>query len=66
METWYRTGLRLSVWLGILSFVIAVVLVLAQPNAKFLFLLPRGWANGAQTFFLAAIALHCLLRAKAT
>lgn len=60
----YRGAVQVSVWLGIIAFLVGIVLVLTQPNAKFLFLLPRGWLNGAQTFFLAGIALYCLIRAR--
>lgn len=64
MEALYRRLLPVLVWLGILAFVVGIVLLLVHPDTKFLFLVPRGWVRGAQTFFLAAIALYCLIQAK--
>ncbi len=58
MESVYRKLISVALWLGIASFVLALVmLVLSQ---KFLFMLrPGGILRGAQTLFLLAVAAYC-------
>ncbi len=62
MESIYRRLIPIGFWLGIASFVLALIMLVL--NRKFLFFLsPGGIQRGAQTLFLLAVAAYCAPKA---
>ncbi len=58
MGSVYGKLVSVALWLGIASFVLALVMLAL--NQRFLFfLLPGGLLRGAQTLFLLAVAAYC-------
>jgi len=61
MDSLYRTLTSIALWLGIVAFVLAVVMLVL--NQRFLFfLLPGGILRGAHALFLLAVAAYCAHR----
>ena len=58
MESVYSKLIAVALWLGMASFVLALVMLIL--NQRFLFMLvPGGILRGAQTLFLLAVAAYC-------
>jgi len=61
MSVLYRTLIPVFFWLGLLAFVIAVIMK-AAGTSHFLLMNPRAFLAGAETAFLAGIAVYCVQR----
>lgn len=61
MDALYRALIPVTLWLGIVAFVLSLVMMLA--GRPFLFYLtPGGILDGAQALLLVAVACYCALR----
>ncbi len=62
MDGIYRALIPVALWLGLVTFALALIMLLAQ--RPFLFgLTAGGILDGAQALFMLAVASYCLLRA---
>lgn len=62
MDGIYRALIPVALWLGLASFVLALIILLA--GRPFLFTLTAGGIlDGAQALFMLAVASYCALRA---